>query len=118
MINIEIMKSKNKKSRIQPQKINSDAIQYSMLKLKEQKIDLSKTDNQYKEFIKSVELDNIMLLKHSAGSYTKFVGKMVDYEKVKDFIKKTFVYIVNGSNSFWITINVYSPGRFTTAIGA
>ncbi len=38
MTNIEIMKSKNKKSRIQTQKINSEAIQYSMLKLKEQKI--------------------------------------------------------------------------------
>ena len=46
------MKSKNKKSRIQTQKINSEAIQYSMLKLKEQKLDLSKTNNKYREFIK------------------------------------------------------------------
>ena len=91
------MKSKNKKSRIQTQKINSEAIQYSMLKLKEQKIDLSKTDNEYREFIKSVELDNIITLKRSAGSYTKFIGKMVNYEKVKDFIKKhsfTFLMVV------------------------
>ncbi len=82
------MKSKNKKSRIQTQKINSEAIQYSMLKLKEQKLDLSKTDHEYREFIKSVELDNIIISKHSARSYTKFIGKMVDYEKEKKIIKK------------------------------
>jgi len=44
----------------------------------------------------------------SAGEYTKFIGKIVDYERVKDFIKKTFIYIFNGGDSFWITINVYN----------
>ena len=33
---------------------------------------------------------------------------MVNYEKVKNFIKKTFVYIFNGGDSFWITINIYN----------
>ena len=42
-----------------------------------------------------------------SGDYIKFIGKVVDYEKLKDFIKKTFIYIYNGGDSFWITRNMY-----------
>jgi len=43
-----------------------------------------------------------------AGDYIKFVGKMVDYNELKDFIKKTFIYIFDGGNAFWISKNIYN----------
>jgi len=51
-------------------------------------------------------------LKESAdsGDYVNFIGKTVDYDKVKDFIKKTFIYIYNGGNPFWLTKNIYKNG--------
>ena len=44
--------------------------------------------------------------KESAGDYIKFVGKVVDYDKLKNFIKKTYFYIFDGGNSVWITKNI------------
>ena len=48
-------------------------------------------------------------LKESAdsGDYINFIGKIFDYNKLKDFIKKTFIYIYNGGNAFWLTKNIY-----------
>ena len=40
-----------------------------------------------------------------AGDYVKFIGKVVDYAKLKYFIKKTFIqfiYIFDGGNLFWL----------------
>ncbi len=79
-------------------------IENLMLNLKEQEKDLAITTEEYKQFIKSVELEKTKYF--SADGYTKFVGKVVNYEKLRCFIKNTFTYIFNGGNSFWITKNI------------
>ena len=114
------MQNENRKSGIiKTQKINSEAIvKYTMqnnllqnliLNLNKDSKNQSKTETEYNELIESFALDKTTFFrKSSAGKYTQFIGKIVDYQKVKDFIKKTFVYIFNGRDSFWITINVYN----------
>jgi len=37
------------------------------------------------------ELEDSIKNHADAGDYIKFVGKVVDYEKLKDFIKKTYI---------------------------
>jgi len=114
------MKNENRKRGIiKTQKINSEAIvKYTMqsnllqnliLNLSKDLKNQRKTETEYNELIESFAMDKTTFFrKSSAGEYTQFIGKIVDYQKVKDFIKKTFVYIFNGGDSFWITINVYN----------
>jgi len=78
--------------------MQNNLLQNLILNLNKDLKNQSKTETEYNKLIERFAIDKTTFFKKSsAGEYTQFMGKIVDYQKVKDFIKKhLFTFLMVG----------------------